>query len=72
MALDAPTFTCCAVGKGLSNWLALDDSVYGAFHFGREPGELVRNFLLLDPSRGISDEGAQQRIRDWLTEVQNA
>ena len=49
--------------------VAIDDSVYGAYHFGREPGELVQNFLLLDSTRGISDENAQQRIRNWLTEV---
>lgn len=61
--------TCYAFGEGLTQWFAIDDSVYGAYHFGREPGELVRNFLLLDSSRGISDAGAQQRIRDWLTEV---
>jgi hypothetical protein len=61
--------TCYAFGKGLTQWLAIDDSVYGAYHFGREPGELVRNFLLLDSTRGIRDEDAQQHIRDWLTEV---
>lgn len=61
--------TSYAYGKRLKNWLAIDDSVYGAYHFGREPGELVRNFVLLDSTRGISDEGAQQRIREWLTEV---
>ena len=49
--------TCYAFGKGLTQWLAIDDSVYGAYHFGREPGQLMRNFLLLDSSRGISDEG---------------
>jgi hypothetical protein len=51
--------TCYAIGKGLKTWLAIDDSVYGAYHFGREPGELVQNFLILDSTRGISDEGAQ-------------
>jgi len=61
--------TCYAFGKRLKNWLAIDDSVYGAYHFGREPGELVRNFVLLDSTRGISDEGAQGRIREWLVEV---
>jgi len=61
--------TCYAIGKGLKQWLAIDDSVCGAYHFGREPGEHVQNFLLLDSTRGISDEGTQQRIRDWLTEV---
>ncbi|MFL9882870.1 HAD domain-containing protein [Paraburkholderia agricolaris] len=61
--------TCYAFGKGLTQWLAIDDSVYGAYHFGREPGQLIRNFLLLDSSCGISDEGAQQRIREWLVEA---
>ena len=61
--------TCYAFGKRLKNWLAIDDSVYGAYHFGREPGELVRNFVLLDSTRGISDEGAQKRIREWLVDV---
>jgi transcriptional regulator with XRE-family HTH domain len=61
--------TCYAFGKRLKHWLAIDDSVHGAHRFGSEPGELVRNFVLLDSTRGISDEGAQQRIRDWLVEV---
>ncbi|MFM0152887.1 HAD domain-containing protein [Paraburkholderia sediminicola] len=61
--------TCYAFGKRLKHWMALDDSVYGADHFGREPGELVQNFVLLDSARGISDEGAQQRIREWLAAV---
>lgn len=61
--------TCYAVGKGLTNWLAIDDSVYGSYHFGRESGQLVQNFLLLDSTRGIGDVNAHQRIRDWLTEV---
>ncbi|SFT95479.1 HAD domain-containing protein [Paraburkholderia aspalathi] len=63
--------TCYAYGQRLRNWLAIDDSVYGAYHFGREPGELVRNFVLLDSTRGINDEGAQQRIREWLVEVRD-
>ena len=37
--------TCHAFGKGLTQWLAIDDSVYGAYHFGREPGQLMRNFF---------------------------
>ena len=49
--------------------VAIDDSVYGAYHFCLEPGELIQNFLLLHSARRISDVGAQQRIRDWLTEV---
>lgn len=56
-------------GKRLKNWLAIDDAVYGAYHFGREPGGFVRNFVLLDSALGISDEGARQHIRDWLVEV---
>lgn len=58
-----------AYEKGLKDWLAIDDSVYGAGYFGREPGELVRNFVLLDSTRGISDESAQERIREWLVDV---
>jgi hypothetical protein len=61
--------TCYAYSKRLRNWLAIDDSVYGADQFGREPGELDRNFVLLDSARGINDDGAQQRIREWLAEV---
>ena len=55
--------------KRLKNWLALDDAVYGAYHFGRTPGELVRHFVLLDSARGISDVDAQRRIREWLVET---
>ena len=55
-----------AYGKHLRNWLAVDDSVHGAYKFGREPGELLHHFVLLDAERGISDEQAQQRIRSWL------
>jgi hypothetical protein len=40
--------------------------------FGREPGELVDHFLLLDSSRGISDSNALQRIALWLTKVHSA
>ncbi|WP_260428960.1 hypothetical protein [Burkholderia cepacia] len=53
----------------MKNWLAIDDAVFGAVRFGREPGELVDHFLLLAPSRGISDESALSRISEWLTEV---
>ncbi|PAJ91377.1 HAD domain-containing protein [Burkholderia ubonensis] len=55
-----------AYGKGLKNWLAIDDSVHGAYKFGREPGELQHHFVLLDAERGISDEQAQGLIRAWL------
>ncbi|MFL9888240.1 HAD domain-containing protein [Paraburkholderia agricolaris] len=60
---------CYAFGKRLKHWMALDDSVYGVDHFGREPGELAQNFVLLDSMLGISDKGAQQRILEWLVEV---
>ncbi len=56
-------------GKRLKNWLAIDDSVYGASMFGREFGELAHHFLLLDSARGIGDDSALQRIRQWLIEV---
>ena len=61
--------TCYAFGRGLTQWLAIDNSGYGAYHFGREPGQLIRNVLPLDSSRGISDEGAHQRVREWLVET---
>lgn len=54
-----------AYGRHLKNWLAIDDSVYGAYNFGSDD-ELVEHFLLLDSKRGISDEKAQERIRAWL------
>lgn len=55
-----------AQGKGLRNWLALDDSVFDAHIFGRE---LVGNFVLLDSALGISDEKALERLRHWLTGI---
>lgn len=61
--------TSYAYGKRLKHWLAIDDGVFGAERFGREPGELTDHFLLLDPTRGIRDESALQRIREWLTET---
>ncbi|AJX17220.1 HAD domain-containing protein [Burkholderia ubonensis] len=60
--------TSYAYGRRLKNWLAIDDSVYGAYKFGRE---LVRHFLLLDSAHGISADSAQQQIREWLTQVHN-
>ncbi|WP_322063340.1 HAD domain-containing protein [Paraburkholderia sp. J63] len=65
----AYVISCYAFGKRLKNWLAIDDAVFGAAHFGREPGELVDHFLLLDPTRGISDEIALSRIKQWLAET---
>ncbi|WP_425218997.1 HAD domain-containing protein [Ralstonia solanacearum] len=62
--------TSYAYGKGLRNWLAIDDSVHGAYKFGQEPGELLHHFVLLDADRGINDEQAQERIRSWLAGTQ--
>ncbi|MGF6289654.1 HAD domain-containing protein [Paraburkholderia youngii] len=56
-------------GKRLKQWLAIDDAVFGAERFGREPGELVEHFLLLDSSKGISDGAALSHIAKWLTNV---
>ncbi|WP_429356473.1 HAD domain-containing protein [Paraburkholderia sp. 32] len=56
-------------GKRLKHWLAVDDAVFGAERFGREPGELVERFLLLDSSKGISDGAALSRIAQWLAAV---
>lgn len=58
-----------AYGKRLKHWLALDDAVFGAGRFGREPGELTNHFLLLDSTNGISDSGARSRIEKWLLDV---
>ncbi|MDR3099873.1 MAG: helix-turn-helix domain-containing protein [Paraburkholderia sp.] len=57
-----------ALGKGLRNWLALDDSVFDAYLFGPE---LAGNFVLLDSALGISDERALERLRQWLQRVGN-
>lgn len=61
-----------AYGKRLKHWLAIDDAVFGAERFGREPGELVEHFLLLDSRSGISNSNALSRIARWLTEVHAA
>ncbi|WP_259344439.1 HAD domain-containing protein [Burkholderia pseudomallei] len=61
-----------AYGKRLKHWLAIDDAVFGAARFGREPGELADHFLLLDSSSGISDSKALRRIAKWLTDVHAA
>ncbi|WP_318834192.1 HAD domain-containing protein [Burkholderia cepacia] len=61
-----------AYGKRLRHWLAIDDAVFGAARFGREPGELVDHFLLLDSSSGISDSKALRRVARWLTEAHSA
>jgi len=55
--------------KRLKNWLALDDSVYGAFHLSTDFLDLDPHLVLLDAKRGIGDAKARQRIREWLVEV---
>lgn len=61
--------TSYVYGKRLKHWLAVDDAVFSAERFGRDPGELVDHFLLLDATRGINDETALKRIREWLIET---
>jgi hypothetical protein len=58
-----------AYGKRLKHWLAIDDAVFGAEQFEREPGELVDHFLLLDSTKGIGDSSARARIEKWLVDV---
>ncbi|MCA8229565.1 HAD domain-containing protein [Burkholderia vietnamiensis] len=55
--------------KRLKNWLALDDSVYGAFHLSTDFLDLSPHLVLLDAQRGIGDAQAQQRIQEWLVEM---
>lgn len=61
--------TSYVYGERLKHWLAIDDAVFGAERFGREPGELADHFLLLDPARGISEENVRRRINEWLTKT---
>ncbi|MGF6571591.1 transcriptional regulator with XRE-family HTH domain [Paraburkholderia sp. GAS333] len=58
-----------AYGKRLKHWLAIDDAVRGVERFEHVPGELVDHFLLLNPSKGISDDDALRRISQWLSDV---
>jgi HAD domain in Swiss Army Knife RNA repair proteins len=56
-------------GKRLSNWLALDDSVYGGRQHSTDFLDLFKHLVLLDLERGIGDAVAQQRIEEWLAGV---
>ncbi|WP_233884652.1 HAD domain-containing protein [Paraburkholderia flagellata] len=56
----------------LKNWLAIDDSVYGAHDLRTDFLALEPHLVLLDSRRGIGDAQAQERIRDWLAEVYGA
>lgn len=49
----------------------MDDLVFDAHLFGREPDELVGNLVLLDRAPGITDEKALNRLRQWLQRVGN-
>lgn len=55
--------------KRLKNWLAIDDSVYGALDLRTDFLDLTEHLVLLDPKKGIGDAMAQQRIVDWLVDV---
>jgi hypothetical protein len=55
--------------KRLKNWLAIDDSVYGAFDLRTDFLDLDEHLVLLDPKKGIGDAAAQQRIEQWLLDV---
>ncbi|MCS6514880.1 HAD domain-containing protein [Burkholderia thailandensis] len=53
----------------LKNWLAIDDSVYGAYHLNTDVLRLEPHLVLLDPRQGIGSPEPQRRIEDWLAEV---
>lgn len=55
--------------KRLKNWLAIDDSVYGALDLRTDFLDLTEHLLLLDPKKGIGDANAQQRIMEWLVDA---
>lgn len=56
----------------LKNWLAIDDSVYGAYHLNTDVLRLEPHLVLLDPRQGIGSPESQRRIEDWLVEVHSA
>lgn len=53
----------------LKNWLALDDSVFGAHHLSTYFLDLEPHLVLLDSKQGIGDPVAQRRILAWLAEM---
>ncbi|MBU9444234.1 hypothetical protein KTE62_21215 [Burkholderia multivorans] len=55
--------------KHLKNWLALDDSVYGAHHLSTDFLPLEPHLVLLDAQQGIGSLKAQDRISRWLRTV---
>ncbi|WP_035883434.1 HAD domain-containing protein [Cupriavidus metallidurans] len=56
----------------LKNWLAIDDSVYGAYHLNTSVLTLEPHLVLLDSRQGIGAPEPQRRIEDWLAEVHSA
>jgi len=56
----------------LKNWLAIDDSVYGAYHLNTDVLKLEPHLVLLDSRQGIGSPEAQRRITGWLAEVHSA
>ncbi|WP_071658868.1 HAD domain-containing protein [Duganella sp. HH101] len=56
----------------LKNWLALDDSVYGAFHLSTSVLTLEPHLVLLDAQQGINTAEARNRVKSWLAEVHSS
>lgn len=56
----------------LKNWLAIDDSVFGAHDLSTDFLQLEPHLELLDSRRGIGGAETQQRIQTWLAEVHGA
>ena len=56
----------------LKNWLAIDDSVYGAYQLSTDFLPLEPHLVLLDPQQGIASPESQRRIREWLVEAHAA
>ncbi|NUY35951.1 hypothetical protein F0160_37220 [Paraburkholderia sp. JPY303] len=59
-------------GRRLKNWLAIDDSVFGAYHLNTSVLNMEPHLVLLDAQHGIGDANAQRRIREWLAEVHDS
>jgi len=57
------------INNRLKNWLAIDDSVYGASSLSFPFLDLRPHLVLLDPSQGLGSEDAQTLVRQWLTSV---
>lgn len=64
--------TSDAYGEKLRSWLAIDDSVYGAYLFGCKPGEPLDRVVLLESLQGVDAEETQRRVRAWLATTHEA